>query len=254
MMRSELEDPVLLIDGDIYLYRIACAVEKEVDFGGLTVLYSDKDEIVAGFSNAMTSLQQEFNASKIIVALSDKRNFRKKVLAEYKENRKDTRKPIAYGKARKVIEEKYDCVCKPELEADDVLGILATCTTKEVKLKHPRVIVSIDKDFKSVPCILYNPDTKELRKYSEEEADYNFFYQTLIGDTTDNYKGLPGTGPVKAKDILDSSKNMWYSIVNAFEEKDLTEDDALVQARCARILRASDYNFKTNTVKLWTPK
>jgi DNA polymerase-1 len=42
-------------------------------------------------------------------------------------------------------------------------------------------------------------------------------------------------------------------VVAAFESKGLTEEDALVQARVARICRASDYDFKTKEVKLWNP-
>ena len=35
--------------------------------------------------------------------------------------------------------------------------------------------------------------------------------------------------------------------------KDLTEDDALVNARLARILTADDYDFKNKQPKLWSP-
>ena len=38
----------------------------------------------------------------------------------------------------------------------------------------------------------------------------------------------------------------------AFEKKGLTESDALVQARVARILRASDYDFAAKKPILWS--
>ena len=41
--------------------------------------------------------------------------------------------------------------------------------------------------------------------------------------------------------------------MEAFEKKGLTEDDALLQARVARILRASDYDFKKKEPIMWTP-
>jgi DNA polymerase-1 len=41
--------------------------------------------------------------------------------------------------------------------------------------------------------------------------------------------------------------------VEAYAKKNLTADDALVQARVARILRHTDYNFKTKEPILWTP-
>ena len=39
-----------------------------------------------------------------------------------------------------------------------------------------------------------------------------------------------------------------------FKEKDLTEEDALTNARLARILTADDYDFKRNKPIPWTPK
>jgi hypothetical protein len=44
------------------------------------------------------------------------------------------------------------------------------------------------------------------------------------------------------------------SVKNAYDKAGLTEEDALVQARVAYILRKSDYDRKTQTVKLWRPK
>ena len=87
---------------------------------------------------------------------------------------------------------------------------------------------------------------------TEKEADYWHFFQTLTGDTIDGYSGCPGIGAVNAKRILDEDPS-WESVVKTFNKKGFTEEDALVQARCARILRASDYNFDTEEVILWTP-
>jgi len=41
--------------------------------------------------------------------------------------------------------------------------------------------------------------------------------------------------------------------VAAFESRGLTEEDALIQARVARILRADDYDFKESQPILWSP-
>ena len=45
----------------------------------------------------------------------------------------------------------------------------------------------------------------------------------------------------------------WDSVVKAFESKGLTSDEALLNARLAKILTANDYDFKTNRPILWTP-
>ena len=38
-----------------------------------------------------------------------------------------------------------------------------------------------------------------------------------------------------------------------FKDKELTEEDALVNARLARILTVDDYDFENKKPKLWTP-
>lgn len=53
--------------------------------------------------------------------------------------------------------------------------------------------------------------------------------------------------------LLDKSGYTFEQVVKIFESKGLTEEDALRQARVARILRASDYNKKKKEVILWNP-
>ena len=81
-------------------------------------------------------------------------------------------------------------------------------------------------------------------------------YQTLVGDSTDGYKGCPGVGKVKAGRMLTGLKQveMWEAVVEAYKRKNKTEEDALQQARVARICRATDYDYKEKKVKLWCPK
>lgn len=137
----------------------------------------------------------------------------------------------------------------PTLEGDDVLGILGSA-------RDDFFIYSADKDLKTVPAMLWSNDERFVYRNSVEVADWWFMYQTLTGDTTDGYKGCPGIGPKKAEQILgpqgqEPIEVLWQRVVEAYESKDLTSDDALVQARCARILRNTDYT--NNEVQLWTP-
>ena len=48
-------------------------------------------------------------------------------------------------------------------------------------------------------------------------------------------------------------KRQWQTIINCFAQANLDENEALLQARMARILRASDYDYKNNKIKLWSP-
>ena len=76
------------------------------------------------------------------------------------------------------------------IEADDTLGLLATSG-------DGYMIWSIDKDLMTIPA--YHFVDGEVKIVGEAEADYWFFYQTLVGDSTDNYKGCPNIGRRKPK-------------------------------------------------------
>ena len=134
-----------------------------------------------------------------------------------------------------------------------MIGIIATTESD----KNEYVIVSEDKDLLTVPGLHWNLKTKELYTLSEKEADFNFFSQTLTGDTVDNYKGCPAVGKVTAEKLLRSAntkgEDLWQTVVTRYEKAGLKEQDAILNARMARILRKCEYNRTTEEVKLWSP-
>jgi len=138
------------------------------------------------------------------------------------------------------------------LEADDLLGITATSS------KEDCIIVSEDKDLKTIPCKIYNPaKDNKIHTITEFEADYNHMLQTLCGDAVDGYSGCPSIGPKTAEKILaecQTSADLWDATLATFKKKKLSEEVALIQAQVARICRASEYNFETKEVIPWTPK
>ena len=134
------------------------------------------------------------------------------------------------------------------LEADDVMGIMAT------KSPGSYVVASTDKDLKQIPGDHYNWRKDRIEQITTPDADYWFYFQVLTGDSTDGYTGCPGVGVCRAKTVLDGvGCDPWASIVAAFESKGLSEEDALVQARVARILRCCDFNFSLREPILWRP-
>lgn len=254
-MKTNSPKPILLIDGDQFLYEVCSALEVEADWGDdLWTLHTDLGECKKALEARLDGVRKRLGSPRFTFCLSANVNFRKGVLPTYKAQRKKVRKPLAYHALKKWAEEQYDCIAMPELEADDVMGILATQESPDTY-----IIVSEDKDMQTIPTTLFRKG--ELFTQREHEADYFFLYQTLIGDVTDGYKGCPGMGPKTAAKLLDPF-NMnggfdvslaWDSVVAAYEKAGLTEADALQQARCARILRASDWDAETQTVKLWNP-
>lgn len=236
----------LLIDGDIVVYRYASTVEQEVDWGDdVWSLWADAKEAKQLILQYLEHLVEMTAADDFIFCFSDKDNFRKAVLPTYKFNRKGKRKPVCYKGVKTWIESKYKSITMPSLEGDDVMGILAT----NGSIEGETVIVSEDKDMKTIPCLLWR--NAEMEEISEEDADYFHLYQTLVGDTTDGYGGLKGVGDKRATVLLEEPT--WDTVLNAYEKAGYTEEDALVQARVARILRASDYDPIKQEPILWTP-
>lgn len=245
----------VLIDADMFAFIACSTVEKEIDWGNdVWTLHADLGEAKAHFIDSLNyAIESAFQKMQytgdfeVIFCLSDANNFRKKILPTYKANRIGKRKPVCYRGMIEWIKQEYNTCLKPSLEADDCIGILATENIGD------SVIISGDKDMKCLPGYHYDFLSDEYANISEEDADKWFFMQTLMGDTTDGYSGCPGVGKITAAKILEDDCS-WQSVVSTYEKKKLTEADALLQARVARILRTTDYNAKKKKVILWTPQ
>jgi DNA polymerase-1 len=233
---------LLLIDGDIIAYKASVSAETPVNWGdGLWTLHCWEDEVAIRIDDQITKLTDEAPVQDCIVALSDKENYRKELAPYYKANRSKTRKPMLLQWAREYMASKYNTIIYRRLEADDVLGILGTA--------NPDTIIwSEDKDLLTVPAKHWIDG--EVVEISQEEADYNFFTQALVGDSTDNYKGCPSVGHKTAEKILEFGDG-WDAVVRAYISKGLSEEVALENARLARILRNGEYDTDTAEVKLW---
>jgi len=240
-----------LIDGDPLIYKAAIACETATKWDDdVWSVAANESEARSIIDTELTRIREELRATAVIVALSDSANFRKAILPTYKGNRKDVRKPLLLKPLRDYITNVYSVFVRPALEADDILGILGTHPTL---VRGARVVVSIDKDLQSVPGETYNPDTGLRKLITEEEADRFHLMQTLTGDRVDGYAGCPGCGPKKAAKYL-STGATWANVVKAYRWANLEEADALVQARVARILRHTDYDYENKRPILWTPK
>ena len=237
----------LLIDCDYIVYKCCAAAESEMDFGDDVIV------VTSNFSDAMKCVKRDLEKIKtefgsffdedLVLFFTSPNNFRKKILPGYKGHRQ-RKKPCGFKRVIQELKKQYRVICKDTLEADDALGIYAT--------KYPgNVIVSPDKDMRQIPGKLY--DFNETVTISEEQGAKWHLIQTMAGDNTDGYSGVPGIGIKKAEKIFEEKGYTWQAVVETFVEKDLTEEDALVNARLARILQTSDYDHKTKEPILWTP-
>lgn len=267
----------LLIDADILAYQASSACQREYDFGDGPTCAADMTEATAFVDETVAQYAKELKADAVILCLSDDfRSFRKeRVDPTYKAVRSNTERPVLLYDVKDWMVETYETDRRPTLEADDVMGILSTDPARS----DERIIVSADKDMMTVPGLLVRPHHGfNVLEIDEEEADYNHLYQTVVGDATDGYPGCPGSGPKAARVLLtclgweqythtflrgprkgeeearwrqQEMPSAWAAIVSAYAKAGLTEEDAIKQARLARILRYAEWDGKAP--RLWSP-
>lgn len=233
----------------MFVYRAASAAERATEWDDeVWCLTADLDEAKSSFLRLVADavdIVDDKNCELLMAFSPGGPVFRHALWPTYKEGR--GRKPLVHRPLMEWVMETYPSCVRPGLEADDVLGILAT---------HPgnanrrRVIVSGDKDLAQIPCTLYDFNRDTWTEVTEADGDFLHLLQTLTGDPVDKYPGCPGLGPKRAPAVASGG---WPSVVAAFEKAGLTEDDALIQARVARILRFADYDHEKKEPILWTP-
>ena len=236
----------ILCDADFIVYKSCAAAETEIDWGDDTILVtSNFSDAYSATKRELTKLENKLGTfSTLILFFTDSVNFRKKILPEYKGHR-NRKKPCGFKRVINALRKEYKVIIKPGLEADDTMGIYAT--------KYPgNIIASPDKDMRQIPGKLYNFD--ETFTIEPVAGAKWHLIQTLAGDQTDGYGGVPGIGVKRAETLFKDKGYSWKTVVEAFKEKDLTEKDSLINARLARILTVDDYDFKKQQPILWSPR
>jgi len=236
----------LLIDADFLVYKCCAANEEEIDWGDDVIM------VTSNFSETLKMVQDELYrvASDLgffddsILFFSDSTNFRKTIDPDYKGHR-NRKKPCGYRRVINALSQDYPIVVLPSLEADDAIGIYAT---KE----SGHIICSPDKDMKQIPGELYD-FSNEVITITKEEGDSWHLIQTMSGDQTDGYAGVPGIGIKRASALLEKKGATWQTVVETFADKGLDESIALKNARLAKILQHTDYDIQSNSIRLWEP-
>mgnify|MGYP003638576632 FL=1 len=195
-----------LIDGDVLIYR---AINK-----------SEKDNIKPNdaFDQTLKAIKDETACQEYSLHVSGKGNFRKEIkqtYTVYKGKRKE--KPPQFRALKDYIMEKYNPITHDGLEADDTISIEANKYIKENQLY---MLITIDKDLKTIGGLFYNLMYNNLIAVSKIDAIEFFHEQLLTGDTVDNIPGIEGIGKVKAGQILKNKdiKAQFESIVNAYKK------------------------------------
>jgi 5'-3' exonuclease len=193
-----------LVDADVYAYQCGFAAQKTVDG---VVVAEPVEHALALAKTALQAVYEELNAwlrqsgeslDCLRLYLTGKDNFREKIatIREYKGQRKLKPKPVHYKALREYMIQHWGATVVDGYEADDALAMEA----HSLEYDPDRVcIISVDKDLKTVPGLLYSPKRKEAFLLSQKEALLYFYRQMITGDSSDNIVGVykAGRRPLK---------------------------------------------------------
>jgi len=231
-----MNDKVILFDADSLVYH---AVYKVISFGEIREMlqngetkYAIELEILQrGFDrfekmafDIFNEIEEDFNITEIKYFFTNcKHNFRKQIEPEYKANRKSNK---WVSELRKYLIDYLDgSYASDELEADDLIYF-----NSQLYDVNDYIICSIDKDLKQIEGLhfdyyqlklkdengeyILDEFGKELKKrkgfiqVSKEQGENLIWEMMLIGDTSDNIKGIKGIGKVKAEKLL-ANRSKW---------------------------------------------
>lgn len=221
-------------------------------------LRSAKDEkpigMIFGLLNFILKIVEEVECDYVVFALdSSGGSFRKELLPDYKANRKELEDdlrvqiPICIELIKK---SGFLSIEVSNYEADDVIASVAKYA------KEKGLFTSIYSTDKDLYQLLDDNNTELIGKNYEiinELACLEKFgvkpnqmldYLTLVGDSADNFKGIPGIGPVAAKKLLNeygSLDNVYKNLNilgNKSSQKKLIEhkEDAILSKKLAKLV------------------
>lgn len=226
---------LILIDGDIIVYKTAFGVETPIYVAGGGVYirkgYAEriakqkgvtvKKRVNVGSEQTLrkkldANLKQMFddleshNYKMYLTASKVEGNFRSKLstLLPYKGNRSAFIKPVHYNRLREILVKEYGAILVEGQEADDALAIEQTKHFNTVGHWESTIIATIDKDLKTVPGRHYHFTNRSISYVDEDLALRTFSKQLLIGDDTDNIPGI--TKILKILGREEESKSLTY--------------------------------------------
>jgi 5'-3' exonuclease len=183
---------VALVDGDIICYRSAAScmpTKGEPD-------RREEDYVAKGrAADILNRIGDRTQATEYRVFISGTDNFRYRLFPDYKANRLGVTRPEHLGAVQQFLVKRWGATIVNGYEADDAIGIAAT---------EDSVICSIDKDLRQISGEHYNFVKDTFEVVSPEDATYQLYSQMLIGDSSDNIRGVEGIGPVKARKHLEN--------------------------------------------------
>jgi len=194
---------IVLVDADSLIWS-SCYRKKQNPEDDMYHTLEDAilkfDEV---FMSIINKIEETYELDKVITFAGAKGNFRKQISKTYKANRKDSDRPPLLNQLQEYVKLTYDSIAGEGVETDDVVATYWK-SLSDTFGRDDVMIVSIDKDYKQLPCIIYDYHYKKQCYYdiSEHQAMYNFYKQMICGDTADNVNYCKGYGVAYCKNAF----------------------------------------------------
>ena len=195
---------VLLVDADSLIFA-ACYKKRENPDDDM--FHDNIDEAIKKFHSSLMAivnkLEDMYTIDKVKIFSGAKGNFRKLITKTYKANRSYDNRPPLLNALHKYVRNNYGSLVGYGVETDDMVAKYWLRYCNEIGRDNV-MIVSIDKDYKQFPALIYNYHYKHktILDISEDEAMYNFYEQMIVGDGADNVQYFKGKGPKFAQRYL----------------------------------------------------
>ena len=187
---------ILLIDADSLIfascYRTRETPEDEPFFSDIADARNKFDE---QYMSIVNHLEEIYPVEKIITFSGAKGNFRNLITKKYKSNRNYNNLPPLLNEMHQFVKEQYDSISGYGVETDDMVARYWHTISQDIG-RDEVMIISIDKDYKQFPALIYNYhwNTRQILDISEDEAMYNFYEQMVVGDSADCVNYFKGRG------------------------------------------------------------
>ena len=191
---------IVLVDADSLIWS-SCYRKKEHPEDEM---YHTIENAIAKFDEVFMSIinkiEERYEIDKVLTFAGARGNFRKQISKTYKANRKESDRPPILNALQEYVKFNYDAIAGDGVETDDVVATYWKTLTDTFG-RTEVLIVSIDKDYKQFPCLIYDYHWKKQLFYdiSPIEARYNFYEQMIAGDSADNVNYCKGYGKAYCK-------------------------------------------------------
>jgi 5'-3' exonuclease len=191
---------IVLVDADSLVWSSCYKKRETPDDEKYLTIEDAKLKFDEVFMSIINKIEEVYELDRVLTFAGAKGNFRKQISKTYKANRKESDRPPILNELQNYVYDTYNAIRGEGVETDDVVATY----WKELTLEFGRnevLIVSIDKDYKQFPCLIYDYHYKKQCFYdiTEAEAKRNFWLQMIVGDSTDNVNYCKGYGEAYCK-------------------------------------------------------